>query len=234
MVPENMTAFRIVDRETDLQIAVSGSSSDIKLAELKKTARRQVTKTRRMLKDYQKKHPGFFESLTPLPLWEDDPPLIVNMKTAAKIAGVGPMAAVAGAVAQSVGEGLSCEEFLIENGGDLYIKSKSKRRIAVDTGNSPYKNLALIIAPTSGLSICTSSGTRGHSLSFGNADAATIISENAFIADAVATALGNRVRTADDIGEALDWTQSLPGIRGALIIIGDKLGAWGDLELADE
>ncbi|MCA1989441.1 MAG: hypothetical protein LDL07_09915, partial [Desulfarculus sp.] len=81
------------------------------------------------------------------------------------------------------------------------------------------------------LAVCTSSGTVGHSLSLGRADAATILAKDAALADAAATALGNRVRTAADLATALDWAQGVPGVLGALVIKGSQLAAWGEVEL---
>jgi ApbE superfamily uncharacterized protein (UPF0280 family) len=82
------------------------------------------------------------------------------------------------------------------------------------------------------LGICTSSGTVGHSLSFGKADAALVSSADAALADAVATGLGNRVRQPEDVAGALEWVRAVPGVKHALVIIGETLGAWGEYELA--
>ncbi len=81
------------------------------------------------------------------------------------------------------------------------------------------------------LGICTSSGTVGHSKSFGAADAATIIARDAILADCVATQTGNLVKGPDDLKAAIDYARSVDGIRGALVIVGDKLATWGDIEL---
>ena len=79
--------------------------------------------------------------------------------------------------------------------------------------------------------ICTSSGTVGHSLSFGLADAVVILSKDACLADATATAVGNLVRTPEDIERALKKVQAIKGISGALIIAGKSMGAWGQIKL---
>jgi len=79
--------------------------------------------------------------------------------------------------------------------------------------------------------VCTSSATVGHSLSLGRADAACVLAPSAALADAAATALGNRVHGPDTIAPALSWVATLPDILGAVVIVGEKLGAWGRVEL---
>jgi hypothetical protein len=81
------------------------------------------------------------------------------------------------------------------------------------------------------LGLCTSSGTVGPSLSFGKADAAIVLANSAALADAAASALGNRVQSAEDIQPALEYLQTIPGVLGGAAIIGEHLGAWGEVEL---
>ncbi|MDO4288512.1 MAG: UPF0280 family protein [Eubacterium sp.] len=231
MQPEDMAAFRLVEYETDLFVAVSESSFS---ENLKAAVVKEIHRVRQILVDYEKAQPGFFESLVPLAARAEDPGLIAAMKAAASLAGVGPMAAVAGAVSHQVGHNIlgGCPEYILENGGDLFIKTRRPRRVAVETGHSPFEGLHLLIeASEKPLGICTSSGIMGHSLSFGRADAATVISEDVYLADAAATALGNRVKRAEDIQAALNWVQTVPGVLGALVIADGQLGAWGAVVL---
>jgi hypothetical protein len=225
--PEGLVCLRVCVAETDLQIA---ATHDLSLPALQ-----AVKRLRGELEDHLRQVPAFATSLQPLPEPAGLPPLVAAMYRAAQAAEVGPLAAVAGAVAQGVGEtlgGLS-EELIIENGGDIYLASRQPRRVAIQAGDSPLSGrLALLLPGGEPLGICTSSGTVGHSLSFGRADAAVVISDDAALADAVATALGNRVSSAGDIEPALEWAQQLPGVRQALLIVGETLGVWGEFELA--
>ena len=82
-----------------------------------------------------------------------------------------------------------------------------------------------------GLGVCTSSGTVSHSLSFGKADAALIISFDAALADAAATAAGNAVKNKDYIEKGINLAKSIDGVKGVLIIVGDKMGTWGEIKL---
>ena len=135
---------------------------------------------------------------------------------------------------QHVGKKLALhsEEVLIENGGDIYIKGKNTREIMIYAGNSPYSmRVALRVQPEGEISVCTSAGTNGHAKSLGKADAAVAISPNAALADAAATALGNRVKSECDIASCLSWAATIPGVSGCLLIVGDRLGAWGDAQL---
>ncbi len=147
------------------------------------------------------------------------------------------MAAVAGAIAERVGRGLMPEstEVVVENGGDLFMSITRPRRVAVFAGESPLSmKLALEIAPgETPLGIATSSATVGPSVNFGKADAAVVLAPNAALADAAATALGNRVRSRGDLEPALAWVLGIEGVRGALVVLGDQFAAQGGIDLAE-
>jgi ApbE superfamily uncharacterized protein (UPF0280 family) len=70
-------------------------------------------------------------------------------------------------------------------------------------------------------------------LSFGKADAVVVLAKDTFLSDAVATATGNRVKTAQDIGDAIEFAAGIKGVEGILIIVGDKIGAWGSISLTN-
>ena len=79
------------------------------------------------------------------------------------------------------------------------------------------------------IGICTSSGTIGHSFSYGNADAAVVISQNPILADAAATALGNRIQNKEDLDTCFHFLEDIDEIEGALVIFRDKIALWGEL-----
>jgi len=149
--------------------------------------------------------------------------------------GVGPMAAVAGAIAEMVGRELLnfSSEVIVENGGDIFLCHKKMRHIGIYAGDSPLSGkLALEIEPEdTPLGVCTSSGTVGHSLSFGKADAAIVLSPSAALADAAATAVGNMVKTAEDMPRAIEFVREVEGLTGIAIIVGDKMAVWGKINL---
>lgn len=148
---------------------------------------------------------------------------------------MGPMAAVAGAIAEYVGKGLllHTDEVVVENGGDIFLRTKTPATVAIFAGESPLSlRVGLRTEPeNTPLGICTSSGTVGHSLSMGKADAVCAVSESCSLADAAATSVGNHVKSHADIGQAIHFGKSIPGIMGLVIIIGDKIGMWGKLEI---
>jgi ApbE superfamily uncharacterized protein (UPF0280 family) len=154
---------------------------------------------------------------------------------AARKAGVGPMAAVAGAIAENIGRELLTfsPEIIVENGGDIYLKSLKKRIVGIFAGNSPLTGkIGLEInAKDTPLGICTSSGTVGHSLSYGKADAVVVLSRSATLADAAATAIGNRVSKAGDINDAIEFGKGIDDLKGLLIIKDDHIGVWGEVKL---
>jgi ApbE superfamily uncharacterized protein (UPF0280 family) len=163
------------------------------------------------------------------------PEIVLDRTDAARICDVGPMAAVAGAVAERVGRELLAEtgEVLVENGGDIFIYTMLPRVAAIFAGESPFSGkLGIRIKQLSQpIGLCTSSGTVGPSLSFGKADAAIVLANSAALADAAATALGNRVQEPGDIERALELLEMIPGVLGGAVIMGEHLGAWGEVEL---
>lgn len=144
------------------------------------------------------------------------------------------MASVAGAVAEFVAYDLlnRTENLIIENGGDIFLKTNSNLTVSVYAGESPlsYKVNLIVKPEESPIGICTSSATVGPSLSFGKADAVCVISQSATLADAAASAIGNRVKSKKDIKNALEYGIKISGVRGIVIICGKDMGAIGDVE----
>jgi len=159
------------------------------------------------------------------------------MAEAARQAGVGPMAAVAGTIAECVGRELLdfSPEIIVENGGDIYLKILSKRIVGIFAGDSPLTGkIGLEInAGDTPLGICTSSGKVGHSLSYGRSDAVVVLSASTALADAAATAIGNRVNQSADIDAAIEFGRSIDGLKGIIIVVGKSVGAWGDVKLCE-
>ena len=201
---------------------------------LEKEATEAVLKYRTEIEEYIKIDPQFLRSLEPIEARPRVAPIVMSMIKAAKAAGVGPMAAVAGAVAEYVGRDLlrHSSEIIVENGGDIFIKSKKNRQFGVFAGDSPLtgKLKFEIMAHDTPLGVCTSSGTVGHSLSFGKADAACIIAKDAALSDAVATAACNMVKGPADIEKAVEFARSIEGVLGVIVILGKKFGTWGKVK----
>ncbi|SCZ79602.1 hypothetical protein SAMN03080599_01839 [Acidaminobacter hydrogenoformans DSM 2784] len=220
--------FNVTMDESDLELYVTNDISETDVQAVLADCRAQLSA--QLLRE-----PDFLESLVPLAPRPDDGPLAARMKAAAQLAGVGPMAAVAGTIAEAVGVYLRqfSPDVIVENGGDLYLTLSTERRVLVYAGDSPLSNrLALNVKPEdTPLGICTSSGRFGHSLSFGKAHAAVILSKNPALADAVATATANRVSTPEDIDAAVAFAAGIPGIKGVIVIQDDRMGLWGELDL---
>ena len=137
--------------------------------------------------------------------------------------------------AEKVGKDLLnyTSQIVVENGGDIFLNVSKDLTIGIYAGKSPLSNkLGLKISSfKTPLGVCTSSGTVGHSLSFGKSDAVTVIAHSASLADATATAVGNLVKGRKDIDKGLEYAQNIKGIMGTLIIVDDKFGVWGNLEI---
>jgi len=220
---------RVQLMETDLHIMAADRVDDPALA--------LVAEARAEIERYIARHPEFLHALVPLPDDDTAPAIIRTMLSAARRAGVGPMAAVAGAVAECIGQGLEKlghNEVIVENGGDIYVRREKACTIAIYAGESPLSGRVGIRLERQQMpcGVCTSSAAIGHSLSLGTSDAAVVIARQTAFADALATRLGNEVREgADGLNRALAVVKEIDGVTGAVVIAGEKLGAWGDLQL---
>jgi ApbE superfamily uncharacterized protein (UPF0280 family) len=226
---KDLVAFSVTKKETDLYIRAA--------ANLKQKAQRLVLKYRRQLEGYINLNPDFQTSLKPVRVPERAPAIIQQMAGAGLKAGVGPMAAVAGAIAEDVGRELLAftPEIIVENGGDIFLRLRKGRVVGIYAGESPLTGkIGLEIdASETPLGVCTSSGTVGHSLSYGKADAVVVLASDTALADAAATAIGNRIKKRGDINRALEFAQGIGGLKGAVVIIGSRVGAWGDIKLCE-
>ncbi|HOO91634.1 MAG TPA: UPF0280 family protein [Syntrophales bacterium] len=225
---KDLVSFQVTIKETDLYIG-----ADI---DCKDPAVQSVHKHRESIEQYIRHNPSFLNSMIPVRVDAFAPSIIREMIEASVHCGVGPMASVAGAIARNVGLDLLkySDNIIIENGGDIFLLLQHKDIIVgIFAGDSPVSYKVGIKIPCLGfpVGVCTSSGTVGHSLSLGKADAVCVISESSTLSDAAATSICNRVQRVGDIKSALDFGLHIEGITGVLIIMGDKLGMLGDIEL---
>ncbi len=224
-----LLGFEVRVRETDLWVAAQG--------DLSSEARDLVIQCRRPLEEYVENHPDFLGVLHPLPDDPLAPPIVQEMIRASRPAGVGPMASVAGVIAERVGRGLLplTSQVIVENGGDVFLSLTRDVTVTVFAGDSPLSERIGIRIPAGSmpLGVCSSSGTVGHSLSLGTADAVTVVATSAGLADSAATALGNRIRNRSDMKAAAEWAASIQGIVGVVMIMGKALAVWGDMEIVD-
>jgi ApbE superfamily uncharacterized protein (UPF0280 family) len=231
---DRFTGFEISYLETDLWIGVDTSSFK---TEMKEVALAKVKTLRDKLDNYIAAEPFFKKSLKPFQPSEIAPPEAVEMAAAAENAGIGPMSAVAGLFAREIGEEIIknflVEELVIENGGDIYVLLKDELVLSVFAGDSILsERIGLVIPPEKRkLGICTSAGTVGPSLSYGKADAVVVVCENPLVADAFATAFGNKVKKPDEVEKVIKRSENYPEILSLLIICEDKIGIKGDYEM---
>jgi len=197
--------------------------------------RELVLEHRGYVEAFIKAYPDFMTTLEPWRHAGPAPNIISDMIKAGANAGVGPMAAIAGAIAENVGLGLLefTDQVMVENGGDVFIKTNTPVTVGIYAGASPL-NMQVGIRLSSEkkpVAVCTSSGTLGHSLSLGQAEAVCVVADSCALADAAATSIGNLIQSEADINKAIAAGQRIAEIAGIVIIAGEKIGAWGDLEL---
>lgn len=227
MEADGLVGFEVVHGETDLHISAR--------RDLSVEAAGIVKEIRAGLDAYVAAHPLFAESYVPVAVEPGAPGVVRAMAAAGAAAGVGPMAAVAGAIAEAVARRLEplSAEVIVENGGDLYIVGVEPRKVLVLAGEAALSGKVAISLPARGapVAVCTSSGKVGHSASLGEAHAVTVVATDGALADAVATAAGNLVHGPEDIERALERAMEVRGVRGVVVVVDEALGALGKIEL---
>lgn len=227
MQADGLVSFSVKVRESDLFIFAE--------KDLRERAKARLIEERKNLEAYIRYDPRFVESLVPIPIPPFAPSLCRRMGWAAQEAGVGPMAAVAGAINEAIAEELLPEssELIVENGGDLLVASSRERIVAVYAGeDSPFSfKVGIRLRGGKIWGVATSSGKVGPSLSFGCADAVVVVASSAALADAWATSLANRVRGRKDVASVLRLARRIPSLEGVVVVFEDLLGVEGKIEL---
>ncbi len=221
--------FEVTIGESDLLIRCDHDLYDV--------AFETLAEVRRGIEDHIASDPRFAVTLEPCAIAPGAAPIIREMASAAHSRSIGPMAAVAGAVAEAVAVRLLREttSVSVENGGDVFIRAPGPVIFLLYAGeDSPFSDsIAFEVDATEGIGVCTSSAVVGPSLSFGRADAVVAIAGKAAVADAAATAIANRISTPGDIGPVIEAEQDRGSLKGLLACCGDRLGVWGDVALVD-
>lgn len=231
---KDLVSFRVNQKETDIYVAVD-SRKNRKLKSIIAKTEKLVKDCRQDIENYIMNYPIFEVSFRPVAVDSGAPEIIKQMAQVALLANVGPFASVAGAIAGAVGRKLSEEisDVIIENGGDVFIKTTKTRKVGIYYGSGEISNgFGLEVHPTdTPLGICASSGTCGHSFSFGRADVAVAVSNSSALADACATAMGNLIKESKDITKGINFAKSIEGIKGVIIIKDGRFGFWGDIKI---
>ncbi|MGV9173949.1 MAG: UPF0280 family protein [Promethearchaeia archaeon] len=222
------------EKESDVTII-----SDSKRAILR--AKQAFFKHRKALEEFSSSHEEFVNSFSPVKV-DSDLRIVMLMVEAAELTDVGPMASVAGALADLMLEDMNIENQigqdimykLVENGGEIAIDTEDAMKVGLYAGrNRLNSNLGFLIQEKDcPLGMGTSSATIGHAVSLGVADAVTVFAETAAIADSAATRVANAVKGEDvekSIKRGLDITDDLPKVFGSFISRGDKIGHTGNL-----
>jgi uncharacterized protein len=194
----------------------------------------EILRQRDILENYIQRHPAFKHALEPIALRADAPEVAQRMAWAADRVGVGPMAAVAGVMAQlaaQAGLDAGAREVIVENGGDIYVQALEPVTIGLYPGTPELTqrlgfSLQAVDTP---VAICASSGRMGHSMSRGTCDLATVVAEDAALADAAATQAANLIKRVEDVNPTLERIAAIAGIRGVMIVKQDKVGMIGRL-----
>jgi ApbE superfamily uncharacterized protein (UPF0280 family) len=224
---EGLARFEVKVEQSDLLILC-----DRDLAQLATDALRRV---RSQIEDRIAIDPRFGVGLEPCAVDPAASEVVREMARAGRAWDVGPMAAVAGAVAERVGRALAAESatVIVENGGDVFALSPEPATFALYAGeSSPFRDrLRFRVDAADGRGVCTSSGVVGPSLSFGRADAVVAIARDTAFADAAATAIANRIDHPEDVDRVVYEEERRGALDGLIACCGDRIGIYGAVEL---
>jgi uncharacterized protein len=221
----DLARFYVTVKETNLFIRAGSDLTDEAFA--------AVMDARNAVERYILSRPEFQTSLVPIADDPYAPPIVKEMIRDSLLSGVGPMAGVAGAIAEFVARRLQgrSPEIIVENGGDVFLVSAVTRVVALYVNTEGPRIGIEVTDARAGCGICSSSALIGRSLSLGKADLATVVAESGALSDAAATALGNRVTKVRDIQAALAEINAIPGVLGAVVIADGRIGAAGDVKI---
>jgi ApbE superfamily uncharacterized protein (UPF0280 family) len=224
----NLNSLHLVYKHTDIWIWTEGAPD-------RKRIQGYLEDAYSALEQYIQENKEFVWSLHPVEFSDTAPDIVKHMCICAQEAEVGPMAGVAGAISDCLGQRLS-EDYpyiICNNGGDIYYKTEKEQQFLISAQGSPFHNKILIDAPSAekGRGLCTSSGISGHSMNMGRAFAVSILASDACLADVWATSISNKVTSHLTIDAALEYCKSQKGIKGVVILVDQYLGAWGDIKI---
>ena len=223
------------------KLEVSFKESDLLIcsdSQIDKTKSQDILiKYYQQIEEYINKNPLFLKSLSPLTGDQLAPPIIKEMLRSSEVTGIGPFSTVAGAIAQYVGAELLnyCQEIIVENGGDIFLKINQDKTLGVYLGQEfKIEKLNLKIKKRhQAFGIASSSASLGHSLNFGKADLVSVVAKNVIIADGFATAISNRIKRIEDVDKILAEAKDKFPIEGLLIAFGENIFLWGNLEVVN-
>ena len=176
--------------------------------------------------------PFFGITYDPYPVMNNDHEMIRRMCSASQSSGVGPMAGVAGAVAENVARKLmegGSSVAIVENGGDIAFYSEEPVSVGIFADHPVFRDVAFSISSDHMIGICSSSRTVGPSVSFGNSSISTVFSDDVILADCCATALGNMVTDVSSLQGSVETVGSIEGVTGCMACCDDKVAFFGDV-----
>jgi len=190
------------------------------------------------LETYVARRPEFHFTLNPIQVEDNAPRVVKLMAQSTCPFDVGPMAAVAGVLADFAVEAMlnvGARVAVVEDGGEISAVSDEAFTIALYAGGSALSNkLGFQIDPSEcPVGIATSSATVSHALSFGHADAATVFADTAGVADGAATAICNSIRGSDveaSVKSGLEYARKFGSlIRGVVVMREKYIGSVGKI-----
>ncbi len=181
------------------------------------------------LNAYTLRNPDMRTSKRPIEVPDDAPEIVREMVAAARRAGVGPMYSFQGAVTDYVGRFLSQEvsEVIVNCEGDYFILGRRRQKLTVL--RRPSGSVVAVVVPASrqGIGVSMTIG-RGHAA----VDGLAILADSCMVADAASAGVQAILPKEHGLASALAYLKQVRGVLGGLVIVGDRIGVAGGVEIA--
>ena len=177
---------------------------------------------------YAIRNPEVRSSKRPIEVPADAPDIVREIVAAARRAGVGPMFSFQGAVTDHVGRFLAREvnEVTVNCGGDYFILARKRQKLTVGAG--PMGSVALVVPPSkTGVGVSMTVG-RGRAAP----DGLAVLAESCMLADAAAAGVQAILPKENGFNGALAYLRQVKGVLGGVVLVGDRIGVAGSVEIA--
>jgi uncharacterized protein len=115
-------------------------------------------------------------------------------------------------------------ELTVTCGGDYFIVAKKRQKLTV-LRRPNGASIAVVVPPRKeGVGISTNQG--------GRVDGIAVLANSCMLADAAAAGVQAILPKPDGFRTALDYLKKVPGIYGAVVVLGERIGMMGGVEIA--
>lgn len=222
-------------RLTSFKVDIGGLRLHVRArSDLSAEARISALRHWEQLESYVVRHSSFKTSFVPVPVREDAPPLVRAMGEASSAVGVGAMVTLSGALVEALAHDLAAfgRPVVVSTEGDTFVVGNVPGTFMVEPAPDPgLGGLAVRVRLPGPYAFYCSTGRVRIDPAIGRARAVAVLADHGAVADAVGSAMGSALHRPYDVDRALAVAKQTDGVRGAVVLVQERIGVWGDLEI---